>query len=106
MKVLQMGKSNYFADGITELKGEGKGIGVNITYSKTTVIIMKKCPICDTGKLKKGEIEEEMFGIPLGRYEAEMCNTCGESSLHEGKEIFLYPEGTTKLAVEISGARY
>ena len=109
---------------------------------------MKKCPICGSGKLKEGEIEEEMFGISLGRYDAEICDTCGESfvdeatmraieqkarklgiwgiakkikvvrsgdslaikipadiaklfNLHEGKEIFLYPEGTTKLAIEI-----
>ena len=109
---------------------------------------MKKCPICDSGKLKRGEIEEKMFGISLGRYDAEICDTCGESfvdeatmrmieakarelgiwgiakkikvvrsgdslairipldiaklfNLHEGKEIFLYPEGTTKLALEI-----
>ena len=111
---------------------------------------MKKCPICGSGKLEKGEVEEEMFGISLGRYEAEICDTCGESfvdeanmreieqkakelgiwgigkkikvvrsgdslviripagiakllNLQEGKEIFLYPEGTTKLAVEIMG---
>lgn len=109
---------------------------------------MKKCPICGSGTLKKGEIEEEMFGISLGRYDAEICDTCGESfvdeatmrmieakarelgiwgiakkikvvrsgdslairipldiaklfNLHEGKEIFLYPEGATELALEI-----
>ena len=109
---------------------------------------MKKCPICGSGKLKKGKIEEEMFEISLGRYDAEICDTCGESfvdeatmrsieqrarelgiwgigkkikvvrsedslaikipadiaklfNLHEGKEIFLCPEGTTKLAVVI-----
>lgn len=109
---------------------------------------MKECPICGSGRLKKGEIEEEMFGISLGRYDAEICDACGESfvdgatmrmieekareldiwgiakkikvvrsgdslairvpldiaklfNLREGKEIFLYPEGTTKLALEI-----
>lgn len=109
---------------------------------------MKKCPICGSGELKKGEIEEEMFGISLGRYNAEICDKCGESfidevtmraieqrakelgiwgigkkikvvrsgdslairipgdiaklfNLHEGKEVFLYPEGTTKLTLEI-----
>ncbi len=44
---------------------------------------MKKCPICGSGELKKGEIEEEMFGISLGRYNAEICDTCGESFVDE-----------------------
>ncbi len=46
-------------------------------------IIMKKCPVCGSGELKKGEIEEEMFGISLGRCEAEICDTCGESFVDE-----------------------
>ncbi|MDI6888996.1 MAG: AbrB/MazE/SpoVT family DNA-binding domain-containing protein [Methanocellales archaeon] len=109
---------------------------------------MKKCPICEKGNLKEGEIEEKMFGISLGRYKAEICAECGESfvdegtmkaieqkarqlgiwgltkkikivrsgnslairipadiarflKLQEGKELFLHPEGTTKLAIEI-----
>ena len=40
---------------------------------------MTKCPICGKGTLKKGRVEEKMFGIPLGTYEAEVCNKCGES---------------------------
>ena len=44
---------------------------------------MKKCPICGSGKLKKGKIEEEMFEISLGRYDAEICDTCGESFVDE-----------------------
>lgn len=109
---------------------------------------MKKCPICEIGNLKEGNLEEEMFGISLGRYQAEICDNCGESivdentmleieqkarklgiwglakkikvvrignslavrlpadvakfmKLHEGSEIFLHPEGTTKIILEI-----
>jgi YgiT-type zinc finger domain-containing protein len=40
---------------------------------------MKKCPICNKGNLKEGKIEEEMFGVVLGRFKAEICSKCGES---------------------------
>ncbi len=40
---------------------------------------MKKCPICEKGNLKEGFIEEEMFGISLGKYKAEICDKCNES---------------------------
>ncbi|MFQ6071814.1 MAG: hypothetical protein ACE5KT_03830 [Methanosarcinales archaeon] len=98
--------------------------------------------------MKEDNIEEEIFGISLGRYKAEICDNCFESfvdentmleiekkarelgiwglakkikvvrvgnslavrlptdivkfmKLHEGKEIFLHPEGTTKITLEI-----
>ncbi len=38
-----------------------------------------KCPICEKGKLVKKKIDEEMFGIPLGRFPAEVCDACSES---------------------------
>ena len=44
---------------------------------------MVKCPICEKGTLKKGKIEEEMFGISLGKYDGEICDKCGESFLDE-----------------------
>lgn len=43
----------------------------------------KKCPACDRGALKKGPVEEEMFGVKLGKYWAEVCNKCGESFVDE-----------------------
>lgn len=43
---------------------------------------MKKCPICG-GNLKKGEVEEEMFGVVLGKFPAEVCDRCGESFVDE-----------------------
>lgn len=39
---------------------------------------MKKC-LCGKGYLRPGKIDEEMLGIPLGRFPAEICDTCEES---------------------------
>jgi len=47
------------------------------------VIIMKKCPICEKGNLRSGTIEEEMFGISLGKFKAEICDKCNESFIDE-----------------------
>jgi YgiT-type zinc finger domain-containing protein len=41
------------------------------------------CPICGDGHLVRGEIEEEMFGLSLGTYPAEVCDACGESFVDE-----------------------
>ncbi len=40
---------------------------------------MVKCPICETGELQKGKTKEEMHGVYLGEYPAEVCESCGES---------------------------
>ncbi len=37
------------------------------------------CPVCGKGKLRRGEIKEEMFGVDLGTYSADVCSACGES---------------------------
>lgn len=41
--------------------------------------IMEKCPICNKGILKKGKINEYMFGTYLGEFQAEICSKCGKS---------------------------
>ncbi|MCG2760668.1 MAG: hypothetical protein L6407_05600, partial [Candidatus Delongbacteria bacterium] len=28
---------------------------------------------------KKGKVEEEMFGVSLGKFDAEVCDCCGEA---------------------------
>ena len=38
-----------------------------------------KCPNCEKGELKKKKIREEMYGIYLGDFPAEVCLKCGES---------------------------
>jgi YgiT-type zinc finger domain-containing protein len=40
-----------------------------------------KCPNCGKGTLRKGRVREEMFGVDLGEYDAELCPSCGESFL-------------------------
>lgn len=42
-----------------------------------------KCPICEKGYLKKGNIKETMFGVYLGEFPAEICSKCGESFTDE-----------------------
>ena len=44
---------------------------------------MKKCPVCSEGKLKIGKVKEELFGVFLGEYKAEICDKCGESFVDE-----------------------
>ena len=42
-----------------------------------------KCPVCDKGILRKGKIKEEMFGVYLGEFPAEICTKCNESFTDE-----------------------
>lgn len=41
------------------------------------------CPICEKGELRKGKINETMFGVELGSFPAEICTKCGESFTDE-----------------------
>ena len=41
--------------------------------------MMAQCPVCGKGKLRRGKIREQMFGVDLGEYPAEICDSCGES---------------------------
>ena len=42
-----------------------------------------KCPMCEKGELKKGKIREDMFGVFLGEFPADICTKCGESFTDE-----------------------
>lgn len=48
-----------------------------------------KCPACSKGALRRGKVREEMFGVDLGEYPAEICDACGESFVDQDamKEI-------------------
>ncbi len=46
--------------------------------------MMVECPVCGKGKLRRGKVREEMFGVDLGEYPAETCDSCGESFVDEG----------------------
>lgn len=41
----------------------------------------ERCPVCGKGLLRTKRIREEMFGVDLGTYDAEVCDVCGESFL-------------------------
>jgi len=38
-----------------------------------------KCPVCESGTLKRKKIKEYMFGVYLGEFPAQVCAECGES---------------------------
>lgn len=42
-----------------------------------------KCPACERGVLKRGRIQEKMFGVDLGSFPADVCTKCGESFTDE-----------------------
>ena len=42
-----------------------------------------KCPVCEKGSLKKGKIKENMFGVYLGEFQAEVCTKCVVSFTNE-----------------------
>lgn len=44
---------------------------------------MVKCPVCDKGTLRKGMVEETMFGISLGKFPGEVCSKCNETFLDD-----------------------
>ena len=55
-----------------------------------------KCPVCAKGSLKSEKIKEEMFGVYLGEFPAQICSKCNES---------FTDEMTTKLIEEAAKAK-
>ena len=55
-----------------------------------------KCPTCNKGILKAGKIMEEMFGVYLGEFPAQICSKCKES---------FTDEKTTKLIEDAAKAK-
>src|SRR5207244_13121799 len=41
--------------------------------------VMATWVVCGKGRLRRGRIREQMFGVDLGEYPAEICDSCGES---------------------------
>ena len=39
------------------------------------------CPVCGKGTLRPKRIHQEMFGVDLGTFDAEVCGSCGEAFL-------------------------
>jgi ribosomal protein L40E len=38
----------------------------------------EKCPLCAVGNLRSKKVREELFGVPLGVFDAEVCEKCHE----------------------------
>ncbi len=43
-----------------------------------------KCPICEKDELRRKKIDYAQFGISLGKFDALVCQKCGET-IFEGK---------------------
>ncbi|MBS3156629.1 hypothetical protein J4442_00450 [Candidatus Woesearchaeota archaeon] len=44
---------------------------------------MTECYECKNGKLEKKKINYEIYGVNVGRFEAEVCDKCGETYFSE-----------------------
>jgi YgiT-type zinc finger domain-containing protein len=43
----------------------------------------EKCYICEKGSMIKKKVDFSMYGINLGKFEAQVCNRCGEEFFDE-----------------------
>ena len=44
---------------------------------------MEKCYICEKGNLEKKKVDYKLYGINLGKFDAEVCNKCKETFFGE-----------------------
>ncbi|MBS3156612.1 AbrB/MazE/SpoVT family DNA-binding domain-containing protein [Candidatus Woesearchaeota archaeon] len=44
---------------------------------------MTKCYICEKGNLNKGKVDYKLHGVNLGKFDAEICDRCGETFFDE-----------------------
>lgn len=42
-----------------------------------------KCYICEKGYMKKKKVDFKVYGISLGKFDAEVCSKCGETFFDE-----------------------
>lgn len=43
--------------------------------------MVERCPVCGKGALRSKRVREVMFGVDLGTYDGEVCDSCGENFL-------------------------
>ncbi len=43
----------------------------------------EKCYVCGIGKLIKKKVDYKVFGISIGKFDAEVCDKCGETFFDE-----------------------
>ena len=44
---------------------------------------MEKCYICEKGNLKKKKVDYSLYGELIGKFNAEVCDKCGETFFSE-----------------------
>lgn len=40
--------------------------------------MIERCYICEEGELKKKKVDYKLHGVNLGKFDAEVCDKCGE----------------------------
>lgn len=45
---------------------------------------MTKCYLCEKGVLRVREVPYAVYGEPVGKFKAEVCEVCGETFFDEG----------------------
>lgn len=53
----------------------------------------EKCYICEKGNLLKKKVDYKLYGVRIGKFEAEVCSLCGET---------FFDENTSKKMTEIA----
>jgi len=43
----------------------------------------KKCYICEKGSLTKKKVDYKLYGVSIGKFDAEVCGKCGEAFFDE-----------------------
>jgi len=44
---------------------------------------MEKCYVCEKGNLKKKKVDYSLYGELIGKFNAEVCDKCGETFFSE-----------------------
>lgn len=52
-------------------------------------MIVMKCPMCEKGSMTKKTVDGLRYGLFIGHFKAEVCNSCGEQIFDEveGRKI-------------------
>ncbi len=53
----------------------------------------EKCYICEKGNLTKKRVDYKLYGVNIGKFNAEVCDKCGET---------FFDENTSKKMTEIA----
>ena len=63
--------------------------------------------ICENGSLRKEKVDYNLYGVFIGKFDAEVCDKCQETFFDEPiskkmtEIVEIYPEGKNKLIISI-----